>query len=157
MHYGGGRGGAGGQLPLRAAAAHHAAAVQRGDQRLLLPAAYRDVFTGHPDGGAAADHVHHAPVVPAGEGAGQAPREPAVPAGAGRILRAADPPAAAGGAYHRRAEDRVAEHAGRAEQLVQYAGRVDFGGFRRAGAVAGAGGAGVYGVRRRRQLRPAQL
>ena len=46
---------------------------------------------------------------------------------------------------------------GRAQQFLQHAGRADFGRFRRAGPVAGAGGAGVYGLCGGGGLRPAQL
>ena len=64
----------------------------------------------------------------------------------GGVRRAAHRPASAGGAYHRRAEAGVAEHAGRAGQLLQHAGRPDPGRFCGAVPLAGAGGAGVYGL-----------
>lgn len=63
----------------------------------------------------------------------------------------------AGGADHRRTEAGVPQHAGCAEQLLQHDRRPDLGGLRGAGALAGAGGAGVHGLRGHRQLRPAQL
>ena len=96
-------------------------------------------------------------VVSAGEVTGYPPREPALPPDRGRVLCAADLAAAAGGVHYRRAEAGLPQHAGRAQQFLQYAGSADFRRLCGAGPVAGAGGAGVYGLRGHRQLRPAQL
>ena len=88
---------------------------------------------------------------------GYPPREPALPPDRGRVLCAADLAAAAGGVHYRRAEAGLPQHPGCAQQLLQYAGSTDFRRLCGAGPMAGAGGAGVYGLRGHRQLRPAQL
>ena len=66
-------------------------------------------------------------------------------------------PAAGGGISHRCAEAGLPEHAGHAGQLLLHAGSPDPGRFCRAGGLAGAGSAGVYGLRVRGGLCPAQL
>ena len=65
---------------------------------------------------------------------------------------------AAGGVRGGPAEAGLPEHPRRPEQLLQHAGGPDPGGLgRAAGPVAGAGGAGIHGLRGHRQLRPALL
>ena len=160
---GGGLGAGGGypaddrQYPGGDAAAVQPVPVSGGGQRLLFPTAGGDVSADRPGHRAVSHAVCNAPVVSAGEVAGYPPREPALPPDRGRVLCAADLAAAAGGVHYRRAEAGLPQHAGRAQQLLQYAGSTDFRRLCGAGPVAGAGGAGVYGLRGHRQLRPAQL
>ena len=65
--------------------------------------------------------------------------------------------ASGGGISHRRIEAGVPEHTGQPFQFLFHAGSLGPGGFCGAGRVAGAGGAGVYGLRVRGGVRPAQL
>ena len=62
-----------------------------------------------------------------------------------------------GGISHRRIKAGVPEHTGQSFQFLFHAGSLGSGGFCRAGRMAGAGGAGVYGLRVRGGVRPAQL
>ena len=97
------------------------------------------------------------PVVSAGHGARRPAGALGLPAGGGGVRRAAGFTAAAGGADYRRAEAGVPEYARCAGQLLQHAGRADPGRFRGAVPMAGAGGAGIYGLCSGEQLCPAQL
>ena len=131
---------------------------------MLLPcslfrflAAGGDVSADRPGHRAASYTIRDAAVVSAGEVAGYPSPEPALSPDRGRVLCAADPAAAAGGVHHRRAEAGLPQHAGRAQQLLQYAGSTDLRRLCGAGPVAGTGGTGIYGLRGHRQLRPAQL
>ena len=65
--------------------------------------------------------------------------------------------ASGGGISHRRIKAGVPEHTGQSFQFLFHAGSLGSGGFCRAGRMAGAGGAGVYGLRVRGGVRPAQL
>ena len=157
LRHGGQHRDAGGQLPVGDADAHVPLRLYGGGQRLLLPAPGGDlppVAAGDRD---AAGAVHHAGMVPAGEGRRAGAGVSGLYRSGGAGERAAADPAAAAGLRGGPAEAGQPEHAGRAEQLLQHAGGAYPGGFRGAGPVAGAGGAGLYGLRGHRQLRPAVL
>ena len=96
-------------------------------------------------------------MVSAGEGCEPSTGVPQLYRTGGAGKRTAAGAAAAVGFRGGPSEAGQSEHAGRPEQLLQYAGGSDFGGLRGAGQMDGAGGAGIYGLRGHSQLCPALL